>query len=157
LHIDRGDFPKPAGEIEGAVIHQLRSIFRSPEMVAQTYRATRELEAEELERLRWERPELEARPAELRQTASRLLDSGSSDRETTDEIRRTNEEFVDTQRRFGDVDYEIQGIQARLVSEKEVVLPLGLPTTNRTDSSDLGRRAKRPRAGSRRASPSSQL
>ena len=110
----------PAGEIEGAVIHQLRSIFRSPEMVAQTYRATRELEAEELERLRSERPELESRLAELKQTASRLLDSGASDRDTTDEIRRTNEEFINTQHRLQNVDDEIQGMQARLVSERDV-------------------------------------
>jgi len=110
----------PAGDIEGAVIGQLRAIFRSPEMVAQTYRATRELEAEELERLRAEKLELEARLAELKQTASRLLDSGASDRDTNDEIRRTNEEFVNTQHRFQDVDDEIQGMQARLVSERDV-------------------------------------
>jgi len=89
-------------------------------MVAQTYRATRELEAEELERLRSERSELESRLAELKQTASRLLDSGASDRDTNDEIRRTNEEFVSTQHRFQDVDDEIQGMQARLVSERDV-------------------------------------
>ena len=110
----------PAGDIEGAVVQQLRSIFKSPEMIAQTYQATRELEAEELEGLRSERPELEARLAELKQTASRLLDSGSSDSATTEEIRRTNEEFVDMQRRFRDVDDEIQGMQARLVSERDV-------------------------------------
>lgn len=110
----------PAGDIEGAVIQQLRVIFKSPEMIAQTYQATRELEAEELERLRSERTELESRLTELKQTASRLMDSGASDRETNDEIRRTNEEFVDTQHRFQDVDDEIQGMQARLVSERDV-------------------------------------
>ena len=34
----------PAGDIEGAVMGQLRVMFRSPEMIAQTYQATRELE-----------------------------------------------------------------------------------------------------------------
>ena len=106
--------------MEGAVIQQLRAMFKSPEMIAQTYQATRGLEAEELERLRSERTELEARLAELKQAASRLLDSGASDSETTDEIRRTNEEFVDTQRRFRDIDEEIHGMQARLVSERDV-------------------------------------
>ena len=110
----------PAGDMEGAVIQQLRAMFKSPEMIAQTYQATRGLEAEELERLRSERTELEARLAELKQAASRLLDSGASDSETTDEIRRTNEEFVDTQRRFRDIDEEIHGMQARLVSERDV-------------------------------------
>jgi site-specific DNA recombinase len=110
----------PAGDMEGAVIQQLRAMFKSPEMIAQTYQATRGLEAEELERLRSERTELEARLAELKQAASRLLDSGASDSETTDEIRRTNEEFADTQRRFRDIDEEIHGMQARLVSERDV-------------------------------------
>ena len=110
----------PAGDMEGAVIQQLRAMFKSPEMIAQTYQATRGLEAEELERLRSERTELEARLAELKQAASRLLDSGASDSETTDEIRRTNEKFVDTQRRFRDIDEEIHGMQARLVSERDV-------------------------------------
>lgn len=58
--------------------------------------------------------------AELKQTAARLMDSGASDRETTHEMRRVNEEFVDTQHRFQDVDDEIQGMQARLVSERDV-------------------------------------
>jgi hypothetical protein len=37
-----------AGEIEAAVIGQLRSVFRSPEMVAQTFRAAKQIEVEEL-------------------------------------------------------------------------------------------------------------
>lgn len=36
-----------AGEIEAAVIGQLRSVFRSPEMVAQTFRAAKQIEVEE--------------------------------------------------------------------------------------------------------------
>jgi len=110
----------PAGEIEGAVIQQLRAIFKSPEMIAGTYRTTRELEAEELKRLRSERMELQARIADLKQTASKLLDSGAADSGTSDEIRRTNEAYIDAQRRFQDVDDEIQGMQSRMVSERDV-------------------------------------
>lgn len=110
----------PAGDIEGAVLQQLRAIFKSPEIVAQTYQATCDLEAEALERLRSERTELEGRLASIKQTASRLLDSGAADSKTTDDIRRTNEEYIDTQRRFQDVDNEIEGMQARLVTERDV-------------------------------------
>ncbi len=53
--------PLAAGEIEGAVIEQLRSAFRSPELVARTYRETREREAAEIERLRFAREDLERR------------------------------------------------------------------------------------------------
>jgi len=110
----------PAGDIEGAVIQQLRAIFKSPEMIAQTYRATRDLESEELDRLRSERTELEASLTSLKQTASRLIGTGASDNGTTDEIRRTNEEYIGVQHRFQDVDDEIQGMQARLVTERDV-------------------------------------
>ena len=110
----------PAGDIEAAVIQQLKSIFKSPEMIAQTYQATRELEAEDIERLCTERTELETRLAELKQSASKLLNSGTSNSETADEIRRINEEFIDTQHRFQDVDEEIHGMQARMVSERDV-------------------------------------
>lgn len=110
----------PAGDIEGAVVQQLRAIFKSPEMIAQTYKATNELEAEDIDRLRSERDELETRLAELRQSAAILMGSGAADSETAGEIRRTNDDFVDTQRRLQDVNEEIEGMQARLVSERDV-------------------------------------
>ena len=53
------------------------------------------------------------------------MDSGVADSETADEIRRVNEEFVDTQHRFRDVDEEIEGMQARFVSEHDVAECLG--------------------------------
>lgn len=110
----------PAGEIEGAVIQQLRAIFRSPEMIAQTYRATRELEIDELNRLKEERGDIESRAAALRQAASRLMESGNSDTETTAEIRRTNEEFVDLQHRLTDINEDIAALESRMVSERDV-------------------------------------
>lgn len=41
-----------AGEIEEAVVDQLRAVFRTPELIAATFREARAKEAEELERLR---------------------------------------------------------------------------------------------------------
>jgi len=49
----------PAGEVERAVMEQLRSIFRSPELVARTYAAARQLETDETERLTARKSELE--------------------------------------------------------------------------------------------------
>jgi len=62
----------PAGDIEGAVIQQLRAIFKSPEMIAQTYQATRLLEAEELEGLGAGKLEMEAQPVSERDVAESL-------------------------------------------------------------------------------------
>ncbi|MHB9038715.1 MAG: recombinase zinc beta ribbon domain-containing protein [Armatimonadota bacterium] len=109
-----------AGEIEAAVIHQLRAVFSSPEVIAQTFRATQELEANELEHLRSERRELETRLTELKQAAGRLMDSDAVDSQTNDEIRRTNDEFIDKQHSLHDVNEEMEGMQARLVDEREV-------------------------------------
>jgi site-specific DNA recombinase len=47
-----------AGEIEKAVIRQLRAVFRTPEVVARTLRSARRREADEMERLRREKREL---------------------------------------------------------------------------------------------------
>jgi site-specific DNA recombinase len=48
-----------AGEIEGAVIDQLRGIFRSPEVVAATYRAATEQHRAEIARINAERAEIQ--------------------------------------------------------------------------------------------------
>jgi site-specific DNA recombinase len=50
-----------AGAIEAAVVSQLRVVFRSPEIVARTYRESKLREAEEIDRLRADGNEAEAR------------------------------------------------------------------------------------------------
>jgi len=52
-----------AGEIENAVMEQLRAVFRSPEMIAETYRAARSQEREQVSALESERQELEVKLA----------------------------------------------------------------------------------------------
>jgi site-specific DNA recombinase len=47
-----------AGEIEGAVMAQMRAVFQSPELIAETCRIARQKEAEEIERLKNERFDL---------------------------------------------------------------------------------------------------
>ena len=89
-------------------------------MIAQTYRATRELEIDDLNRLKEERGDIESRVAALRQAASRLMESGDADTETSAEIRRTNEEFVDLQHRLTDINEDIAVLESRMVSERDV-------------------------------------
>ncbi len=52
-----------AGEIEGAVLEQLRAVFRSPELTAETYRAARPQERAQVTVLESERQELEIKLA----------------------------------------------------------------------------------------------
>jgi DNA invertase Pin-like site-specific DNA recombinase len=69
----------PAGEVERAVVDQLRCIFRAPEMLARTFRAAQRQQADSLDRLRRESTELDARIRELRDMAARALRVGSAD------------------------------------------------------------------------------
>ncbi len=58
-----------AGEIEKAVLDQLRAVFRSPEMIARVFRAAQEKHAEEIERLKARKREIQGngdRSAETR-------------------------------------------------------------------------------------------
>lgn len=89
-------------------------------MIAQTYRATQELEINDLNRLRKERGDIENRAAALRQAASRLMEPGNADTETSAEIRRTDEEFVGLQHRLTDINEEIAVLESRMVSERDV-------------------------------------
>lgn len=107
----------PAGEIEGAVIHQLRTIFKSPEMVAQTFHTARKLEIEDLGHLREDRAELTARIGELSQEMTRLASASTSDPEA---LQRADDELAQTQQKLLDVDQEIDELSARQVSERDI-------------------------------------
>jgi hypothetical protein len=89
-------------------------------MIAQTYHAAKELEIEDLNRLKEERADLERRTSALRDAAARLMESGNAYSETAGEIRRTNEEFVALQHRLNDITEDIAILQSRMVSEREV-------------------------------------
>ena len=61
-----------AGEIEDAVIGQLRAVFRAPEIVARTFRATRLREREEVDRLKAQKKELEREVRKLSATTASM-------------------------------------------------------------------------------------
>ena len=62
-----------AGEIEQAVIGQLRQVFRTPEIIAETFREATVREGQEIARLRRERDEQRDRLQELKARMERLL------------------------------------------------------------------------------------
>ena len=69
----------PAGDVEQVVLQQLRSLFRSPDLVARTYAAARQQEMEETARLTALKAELEEKITASRERAL-LLISGNSGR-----------------------------------------------------------------------------
>ena len=87
-----------AGEIEGAVIDQLRGIFRAPEMVAATYRAATEQHRAEITRLEAERAELKKQMDAASDPATRL----------------------DSQNRLAEIDHLLRGLRKHVIEESQV-------------------------------------
>lgn len=102
-----------AGEIEDAVVGQLRTIFQSPEMIAQTCIAAKQLEAEEIERLQTEKSDLERRILELEGYSSRLTDYVPAGR-LDDETEQLQMQLQTTTR-------ELYYLQSNAVTQQDVM------------------------------------
>ena len=109
-----------AGEMEQAVTNQLRAVFRSPEMVAQTYMQAKAHEATEIERLRNEKTDLEIKRLRLRDKVTKLVDSGRSDDDARYELRELSRDIEDVERALADVNSVLQGLQSDAVTERDV-------------------------------------
>ena len=96
----------PAGEIENAVFQYLRSVFRSPDVVARTVQAMQAQVEKEQDERRRERGALEKRLAELRKIIRNLVRVGGKTEggALADELRRLNDEYAEAERRLADVD-----------------------------------------------------
>jgi site-specific DNA recombinase len=106
----------PAGEVEQAVVDQLRSIFRAPEMLARTFRAAQRQQADALDRLRRERAELDARLRELREMAGRALQAGSAD---SGLLRQISGDLEAVEQRRAALDGDLQAL-AQPITEREM-------------------------------------
>lgn len=109
----------PAGEIEKAVTDQLRAILRSPEMIAQTFRAAEELEAQELEALLGEKSALELRLVELRAQASELTSSDTGEM-PSERFVELNDDIQNVRQQLSDTGAQILNAQTRSLTEQDV-------------------------------------
>jgi len=90
-----------SGENEEAVVGQLRGVFRSPEIVARTFREARARETQEIERLRREETDLREKLEVQKAAAAQLLESkGNGGTAIAEDLRRTGDEIDDTKRRL---------------------------------------------------------
>ncbi|NLN76238.1 MAG: recombinase family protein [Armatimonadetes bacterium] len=110
----------PAGEIEKAVTDQLRAILRSPEMIAKTFRAAKELEDQELETLREEKSSLEMRLVELKASASELAISDAAGDTPSKRFVELNDDIHDVRQQLSDIGGQILNMQARSLTEQDV-------------------------------------
>jgi len=114
-----------AGEIEEAVMGQLRAVFRSPELIAKTYRAARSKEAAELERLRKAKGEIEDRLRVLKEMAAGLKrggrNRGSNGSAATAELTRLRDEITEAENRLAAAARDLRAHEADEVTEREVI------------------------------------
>ena len=99
----------PAGDIEQAVLIQLRKVFQAPEVLAATLRSVEAREAEERDRLTAERDALSNELAVVKSAASRLLqtrlDSGQAF--VGEELGRLEAQRQDLEARLRDLDAQL--------------------------------------------------
>ncbi len=101
----------PAAEIEETIIDQLRTVFRSPELVAATAKNVSELEKREVEKLEQELQDTRQQLQVLRASATRLLQTGAeSDQPIAfiqDELSQLDEETQATERQLHMIEAEL--------------------------------------------------
>ncbi len=106
-----------AGEVELAVVDQLRSLFRTPEMIAETYRAARELQVDEIARLKMEKAELDVRLGKLQHRAVELSEKPGASSNELVEIKR---EMDVNLARITQIDDAVLTVQSQSIDEQEV-------------------------------------
>jgi site-specific DNA recombinase len=111
----------PAGEIERAVIEQLRAVFEAPEVVAATVRAAREQREARLGEVTQQHTEATAALAALREEAQRLM-SGAYGHSAlvAGRLAELTSQVEEQERLLTRVDEETEALSAR-VTEQEVI------------------------------------
>ena len=91
-----------AGQIEGAVFTYLKDIFAAPEMVARTFRATRDQTAAENDAVKREKAAIEKRLADLPKAIGRLVPAadGKAEGALSAELRAINDEYAQAEIRL---------------------------------------------------------
>ncbi|MCL5105691.1 MAG: recombinase family protein [Armatimonadetes bacterium] len=110
-----------AGELDQAVVDQLRVLFRTPEMIAQTYRAAKELQLDEITSLKMEKAELDVQLGKLQEQAVALAANGDA---PSDELVRLKREMDEVLARITQIDDEVLTIQSQSIDEQDVAQAL---------------------------------
>jgi site-specific DNA recombinase len=111
----------PAGEIEGAVVEQLRAVFESPEVVAATLRAAREQAEARVAHLLQERTDATAALGTLKEEAQRLMSGAYGDSTlVAGRLADLSAEVGEQERAVARIDGEMEALSPR-VNEREVI------------------------------------
>jgi site-specific DNA recombinase len=110
----------PAGEIEKAVVSQLRALLQSLEVIAQTFRAARDLQEQELRSLQDEKADLEMRMVELKASAGELVAADSDGDVGTEEFSQLDDDIQRTRCALAEVDERVSALSGGLFTEQDV-------------------------------------
>jgi len=111
----------PAGEIERAVIEQVRAVFETPEVVAATVRAAREQREARLEEVTQQHAEATAALATLREEAQRLMSGAYGESSlVAGRLAELTAQVEAQERAVTQADQEMQALSSR-VGEQEVI------------------------------------
>jgi len=111
----------PAGEIERAVVEQLRAVFEAPEVVVATVRAAREQREARLEEVTHQHTEATVALAALREEAQRLMSGAYGDSAlVAGRLAELTAQVEEHERAVTQADQEIQALSSR-VGEQEVI------------------------------------
>jgi len=108
-----------ASEVERVVVEQLRHVFRTPELVARTFRAVQAKADEQRCVHRRERHNLETRAAELKRAIRRLASTGGEGF-LAEEIETLNKELTAVEQRLKSIDDTPGETKVDLPTEQEV-------------------------------------
>lgn len=119
----------PAGDVEQAVMIQLRRVFQAPEILGEAFSVIRRREDENRKRLDAERLAIDDEIATIRGTGSRLIHSslGQADESTfvSEEITRMERQVEDLQRRLSVVTAELDLLEKAPTTEESLLAELG--------------------------------
>jgi site-specific DNA recombinase len=111
----------PAGEIERAVIEQLRAVFEAPEVVAATVRAAREQRETRLEEVTHQHTAATVALAALREEAQRLMSGALGNSAlVAGRLAELTAQVEEQERAVTQADQDIQALSSH-VSEREVI------------------------------------
>lgn len=115
-----------AGEIETAVVNQLRAVFRTPEIVARTYREAKTTESEALEQLRRDEASIEEELARFRKRATHLAEATGEDDNGAIalELRDTGNRIDKAEHRLAEVRAQIKGLVADPLTQEQATSAL---------------------------------
>lgn len=125
----------PAGDVEAAVMLQLRRIFQAPEILGEAFRVVQQREESDRRSLEAERAALEKELATLRTNASllvqntfgRVSQSGDGNPQfVAEELHRMEKQAADAQQKLSQVRAQLEMLQTTPTSEPELFEELGV-------------------------------